>query len=111
MPQKIVLREGKYKKNGFSVTRNIKPNDGCNEKYVDTWQRLVDGQTPYDMKTYMNNENTVISTVYKRPDSTKGNNDCSVLYSIACGKSGVIERSEMESDIGKVVAGISVYEN
>jgi serine protease Do len=108
---KLALMEGKYKKNGFAVSRNMKPDSGCNEKYLDHWQKLVDGQTPYDLKTYMKNESTVISTVYKRPEATNGSNDCSVLYDISFGKSGVVDRSEMESDIGKIVAGISILEN
>jgi serine protease Do len=108
---KVILLEGKFKKNGFAVSRNMKPNNGCNEKYIDNWQKLVDGQTPYDMKTYMKNESTVMSTVYKRPDATNGNKECSVLYDISCVKSGVVDQSEMESDIGKIVTGISVYEN
>ncbi len=104
---KMVLSEGKFDKSGFAVTRHIKPLDNS-EKYTDFWQRLSEGKKPFDKQIMIRDDNTGISTVYKKPEAA---GDCAVLYDISYMKRGVIAQEEMLTGLEKFLKEISVYEN
>ncbi|MHC1729841.1 MAG: trypsin-like peptidase domain-containing protein [Syntrophobacteraceae bacterium] len=105
---KMVLTEGKFDKNGFGVTRHVKPMDNS-EKYADFWQRLAEGKKPFDKQISIKDDNTGISDVYKIPEAA-GTADCAVLYDVSHMKRGVIAQDEMESGLDRFMKEIAVYE-
>src|SRR5579884_153452 len=108
---RIFLNEDSYKQNGFIITRNIKATEDLDDSDLNRWKRLSEGDKPYDMKTYLMKDNTAISTVYKNMSAMKASNNASVLYDVTHVKTGIVDQSEMESNIKKIIKNMVVYEN
>jgi len=106
--KRLMLTGGKLEKNGFGLSRNMKPVDD-NERYSDTWSKLAEGRKPFDKKIAIKDEATGISTVYRDPTDKPGS-DHAVLYDVFHLKRGVIEQGEMEAELDRFLKSIAVYE-
>jgi len=106
--KRLMLTEGKLEKNGFGLSRYMKPVDD-NERYSDTWSKLAEGRKPFDKKIAIKDEATGISTVYRDPADKPGS-DHAVLYDVFHLKRGVIEQGEMEAGLDRFLKSIAVYE-
>ena len=108
---KLFLNENNFKHNGFAVTRNMRADEDLDEIDLNRWQRLLEGEKPYDMKTYLIKDNTAISAVYKNISPVKTSTAASVLYDVTHVKSGIIDQGEMESALHKMIKNLTVLEN
>lgn len=108
---KVFLNENNFKYNGFTVTRNIRADEDLDEADLNQWNRLLKGEKPYDMKTYLIKDNTAISTVYRNDSAEKAGPAASVLYDVTHVKSGIVDQDEMESALRKMIKNLMVFEN
>ncbi len=108
---KLFLNENNFKHNGFTITRNIRADEDLDEIDLNRWSRLLEGDKPYDMKTYLMKDNTAISTVYRNVSPVKASTAASVLYDMTHVKTGIVDQNEMESSLAKMMKNLTVYEN
>jgi S1-C subfamily serine protease len=108
---RLFLNENNFKHNGFTITRNMRADEELDEADLNRWQRLLEGDKPYDMKTYLMRDNTAISAVYKNTAVVKTSTAPSVLYEITHIKSGMIDQSEMEASLNRFMKHLTVFEN
>ena len=108
---RLFLNEDDYRHNGFSINRNMRATEDLDDADLNRWKRLLEGDKPYDMKTYLMKDNTAISTVYKNASAVKTSNRISVLYDITRVKTGIADQSEMESSLNKILKNLIIYEN
>jgi len=107
---KLFLNENNFKHNGFTITRNMKTDEELDEADLNRWHRLLEGDKPYDMKTYLMKDNTAISTVYRNVSAVKASDAASVLYDVTHVKSGIVDQAEMESTLTQMMKRLTVYE-
>lgn len=108
---RLFLNENNFKHNGFTISRNMKADEDLDEADLNRWSRLLEGDKPYDMKTYLMKDNTAISTVYKNVSAVKASTAASVLYDITHVKSGIVDQNEMESGLHEIMKHLTVFEN
>lgn len=106
--KRLMLTEGKLEKNGFGISRYMKPVDD-NERYADTWSKLTECRKPFYKKIAIKDEATGICTVYANQTDKPGS-DHAVLYDVFNLKRGTIEQGEMEAGLDRFLKNIAVYE-
>jgi len=107
----LFLNEDSFKSNGFKINRNIKVGEEVDDADLNHWKRVMEGDKPYDMKSYLLKDNTAISAVYKNPSAVKTSASPSVLYDVTYVKSGIVEQAEMEAGLNKIVKNLTVLES
>jgi S1-C subfamily serine protease len=107
---RLFLNENNFKHNGFTITRNIQADEDLDEIDLNRWNRLLEGDKPYDMKTYLMKDNTAISAVYRNVSAVKTSTAASVLYDVTHVKTGIVDQGEMESSLNKFMKHLTVIE-
>lgn len=107
----LYLNEDNFKSNGFKINRNIKVGEEVDDADLNHWKRVVEGDKPYDMKTYLLKDNTAISAVYKNVSPIKASTSASVLYDVTYVRAGIVEQSEMETGLDKIMKNLTVFES
>lgn len=108
---RLFLNENNFKHNGFTITRNMRADEELDEADLNRWNRLLEGDKPYDIKTYLMKDNTAISTVYRNFSAVKTSTAASVLYDVTHVKAGIVDQGEMESGLNKIMKHLTIYEN
>lgn len=108
---KLYLNEDRFRYNGFTITRNMRPAEDSGDKDLNHWKRLSESSKPYDMKTFLIQDNTAIGTVYKNISPGKTSNQVSALYDILYIKSGIADQNDMESSLNRFVKNLIILEN
>src|SRR5581483_12326396 len=60
---RFYLNQNRFKANGVTIIRNIRPTEDLGENLLDNWKRLMQESKPNDMKVYPYNDNTAIAKV------------------------------------------------
>ncbi|MDH5368631.1 MAG: serine protease [Gammaproteobacteria bacterium] len=96
-PAMIVVSESKNSYDYASFSLNRKPPKSLNERYISRWDNIINRRTPYNEKSYMNNDTTNITKL--KADNLDKLSDNEIVYAISWHESGTISNDIMESKV------------
>jgi len=108
LPSMVIFGENKNTADYASVSRNIKPPKKMDERYRKRWSDMVMRRTPYDAKTYMNEQVSNITMLRLNNEIPIEENG--VIYAISWHEEGTIDHGEMESKLRKLNANFKPLE-
>jgi serine protease Do len=100
----VSVREEKNKSTYFTVRRRIKPAKDLNDTYQEEWLDLIEQKFPYNKAINSNDNNFNIATAINMP------NNSLVCYTVAHGKDGKSEQTEMEKKLGNFLQTLTIHE-
>ena len=107
-PVMITFGENKHTSNYASVSRNMKPPKTLDERYRKRWGNIIEKRTPYNAKTYLNEEMSNITTLRANDiDSLDENN---VIYALSWHEQGTIDHKVMESKVQKMNSNFKIFD-
>lgn len=107
-PVMVAFGEDKDISDYASVSRNIRPPSDMAEQYTKRWKNIIGARTPYDGKSYIN-DNMSNLTILKSKD-TQALEKNEVIYALSWHEEGTIEHKVMESKLQGFSANFKSFE-
>ena len=93
------------------ITKNIQAVKGIDVQYDDRRSKLLPGDKPFDVKTYMVTENTALKAALRNDSSTAAMDGFCVLDGVQYVNTGIIDPHEMISGMHNMLNNTVVQEH
>ena len=107
-PVMVAFGENKNTPDYASVSRNIKPPKVLDERYRKRWGFMVEERTPYNAKTYINEDMSNITMLKANDEDSLGENE--VIYALSWHEQGTIDHNVMESKVQSISSNFKRFD-
>lgn len=107
---KVVVGEDKNTGFMFSAVRVARPDANLNDDFKSNWSNLASSKHPFNRTAFVNNKNTVISTVGSRETDRGKLASQPMLYAVSHSVDGGMDQQIAESRLDGFIRGLAIRE-